>query len=96
MSKKLPAVTSASDGAILASAGKYARNAVMTVFDQIGGVERLAEVADENPEWFYEKLFAKTITREVETQKPEKSIDDYLDIIDADCEEAVDADFDDV
>lgn len=93
----LPSVTSAPDGAIMISAGKYARHAVMTAFEMIGGVKRMAEWADENPGEFYTKMFAKTITREVEERKSD-SVEDLLDAIDAEATDvtgAKDAEFED-
>ena len=78
--------------------GKYARAAVNFAFEAIGGQKRLAEVADRDPKWFFEKLFAKTIDRQSEvTQK--KSVEDYIDAIDAESEElhtdVVDAEYED-
>jgi P2-related tail formation protein len=61
----LPTVR-ASDGAVMENMGRYSRGVVKAVFESIGGVERMAEWADENPGEFYTKLFAKTITRETE------------------------------
>ena len=93
---KLPAVTSAADGAIMVSAGKYARNIVLSVFEQIGGQNAMADWAREFPGEFYTKLFSKTITREVEEKKTD-SVEDLLEAIDADAKEvAIDADFEDV
>lgn len=46
--------------------GKYARMAVLTAFEMIGGTKALAEWAEENPEKFYTQLFGKTITKDVE------------------------------
>lgn len=40
----------------------------MIAFEMIGGVERMADWADENPGEFYTKLFPKILTREVEVQ----------------------------
>lgn len=82
---QVPAVTSAPDGAIMVSTGKYARNAVMTAFEMIGGVNRMAEWADENPGEFYTKLFGKTITREVEQTKSD-DLEGLLEAIDAEVE----------
>lgn len=80
----------------MVAAGRYARNAVLSVFDQIGGAQRLAEVADEDPKWFYEKMFSKVITREVEDRKVESSIEDLLVEADKESQEAIDADYEDV
>lgn len=66
------------DGTVLLSAGRYAREAVLTTFEMIGGVERMAEWADENPKDFYTKLFAKTITREVESTGGDNSLDELV------------------
>lgn len=50
------------DPTLYANIGRYAGAVVLTVFEQIGGVQRMAEWADENPEAFYTKSFAKIIT----------------------------------
>lgn len=88
---QLPAV-SAGDGAVMISAGKYARNIVLGVFEQIGGQDAMAVWAQQNPTDFYTKMFAKTITREVE----EKRVDTVEDLLDAIDVEAVDVEFEDV
>lgn len=54
------------DGAVIAHAGRYARECVLVAFEMIGGVDRLASWADQNPGEFYTKMFSKTITKEVE------------------------------
>lgn len=96
-SPQLPAVpTSASDGAIMVSAGKYARNIVLGVFEQIGGQDAMALWATENQTDFYTKMFSKTITRETVEDTSKESLEDLLDVIDADCEEVTDAEFEDV
>lgn len=83
----------------MANAGKYARNAVLTVFETIGGVERMAEWAEDNPGEFYTKLFAKTITRDNEHTVSD-GVEDLLDRLDKaeqsemkELESAIDADF---
>jgi hypothetical protein len=43
--------------------GRYAGAVVMSVFEQIGGVERMASWADTNPTDYYTKLFPKMISR---------------------------------
>lgn len=95
MSKRnLPAVTP--DGAVMALAsGKgFARNAVLTAFQMIGGTERLAEWADENPGEFYKGLFSKTITREADVHHT-IGVEDSLDELD-ELDDAIDAEFDEV
>lgn len=62
------------DGAVVMTAGRFAREAVLSVFEQIGGVEAMAEWAANNPDDFYTKVFTKTITREIE-QHDERDID---------------------
>lgn len=54
------------DGAVIAHAGRYAREAVLLAFEMIGGVDRLADWAGKNPDLFYTRLFPKVISREVE------------------------------
>lgn len=86
---QLPSIGASPDGAIMVSAGKYARNAVMTAFDHIGGVERLVAEADADPKWFYDKLFSKTITKEIEVDKKD-DVEDLLEALDAEFEEVTD------
>lgn len=56
----------AADGAVIAHAGRYARESVLIAFEMIGGVDRLAAWAEQNPTEFYTRLFGKVITRETE------------------------------
>ncbi len=65
------------DGAVLAHAGRYARECVLIAFEMIGGVERMADWADKNPEAFFTKVFPKVITKEVEVTASE-GIEDLL------------------
>lgn len=57
------AIPPAVDAALYANVGRYAGAVVMTAFETIGGVERLAHWADQNPADFYTKVFTKTITK---------------------------------
>ena len=43
--------------------GRFAGALVMSCFEQIGGLDRMATWADENPTDFYTKLFPKMISR---------------------------------
>lgn len=43
--------------------GRFAGAVVMSVFEQIGGANRMAAWADSNPTDFYTKLFPKMISR---------------------------------
>jgi hypothetical protein len=70
------------DGAVLQHYARYAKGAVMTTFENIGGLQRFSEVADADPKWFYEKFFAKMIPKEHEVQASE-SVEDLLRRLDA-------------
>lgn len=56
------------DSALYANVGRYAGATVLTVFEQIGGVNRMAEWADENPGEFYTKMLGKVISSPKEVQ----------------------------
>ena len=65
--KPLPPVpTTAPDGTIMVNASKYARAAVLTAFEMIGGTHALAEWARDNQSDFYTKVFGKTIQKDIE------------------------------
>jgi len=61
---KLP--QSAPDGTIMTNAAKYSRNAVLSVYEMIGGTVAFAEWAEMNRTDFYKTMFGKTIQRDVE------------------------------
>jgi hypothetical protein len=65
------------DGAVIAHAGRYARECVLVAFEMIGGVDRMADWADKNPSEFFTKLFPKVISKEVEVSASE-GIEDLL------------------
>ena len=80
--QNLPAV--GSDGAVMAHAGRYAKNAVLSVFDMLGGANGLKEwtkKSAQNEADFYTKIFTKTIQKDVEIND-QRSIEDVLDAID--------------
>ena len=52
------------DGAVLGHYGKYARQAVFTAFEDIGGQERFTEEANRDPKWYYEKFWTKQQPKE--------------------------------
>ena len=56
------------DAALYASVGRYAGAAVLTTFEQLGGIQRMTEWADENPGEFYKSIFTKIVSspRQVE------------------------------
>lgn len=43
--------------------GRFAGAVVMSVFEQIGGIRRMAEWADGNPTDYFTKIFPKMISR---------------------------------
>jgi hypothetical protein len=73
--------TTTARGELIVNAGRYARNAVLTVYEQIGGNEAMAAWAKENRGEFYTKLFSRTIQRDVEVQASE-SIEQLLEQLD--------------
>lgn len=50
------------DAAIYANVGRYAGSVVLSVFEQMGGIDGMTDWAEENPTEFYTKLFPKIIT----------------------------------
>ena len=50
------------DAALYSNVGRYAGAAVLTVFEQIGGVQAMSEWAQKNPSEFYKGPFAKIIS----------------------------------
>lgn len=69
------------DGAVIAHAGRYAREIVLITFEMIGGVDAMAHWARANPTEFYTRIFTKTITRETELTAG-KGIEDLLAALD--------------
>lgn len=51
------------DGQLYQHVGRYAGRMVLTAFDMIGGVDRLADWADKNPGEFFTKVFPKVIAK---------------------------------
>lgn len=80
------------DGAVIAHAGRYARECVLVAFEMIGGVERLAAWAEKNPTEFYTRIFTKTITKEVELGTS-RGIEELLSQLDRGGGQAIDADY---
>lgn len=71
-----------SDGALYQHVGRYAGRMVLTAFDMIGGVDRLAAWADANPEKFYTSVFPKIIAKPVEHSVSE-GVESLLERLDA-------------
>lgn len=75
--------------------GRFAGALVLSCFEQIGGLPRMAVWADQNPTDFYTKLFPKMISRSQQVDiSGTLTIDDAInrlesqgDVIDADFEE---------
>jgi len=66
----------------MVSAGRKSSKLVLDVFEMIGGVEAMAEWAEQNKGDFYTKLFSKTITREADVNHT-FGVEDMLDQLDA-------------
>ena len=76
--------TIGSDGAVMQHAGKHARNAVLTVFEMLGGARGMYDWAQEsaqNKADYYKSIFPKTIQKEVLVED-KRSIEDVLAAID--------------
>lgn len=70
------------DGALYQHVGRYAGRMVLTAFDMIGGVDRLADWADKNYGEFATKLLPKIIAKPVEHNVSE-GVEDLLSRLDA-------------
>lgn len=74
--------------------GRFAGAVVMSVFEQMGGVNRMVQWADHNPNEFYTKLFPKMIQRSTSVDVSGSiTIDDAIarlesNVIDAEFEES--------
>jgi hypothetical protein len=88
------------DPALYSGMGRHAGAVVLTVFEQIGGSDRMAEWAEENTGEFYTKIFTKIIsapkqvevTGKISIEEAVKALDaqegiDYREISDADTED---------
>lgn len=98
---KLPAV--GAEGELYGHVGRHAGMVVMTAFEMVGGVDRLADWADKNYGEFATKLLPKVIAKPHEHSISVDSPDSIIAKIEAeDAEhrrlqrEAVDAEFEDV
>ncbi len=59
---KNPSLPVAIDPALYANIGRHSGAIVLSVFEMVGGTERMAQWAEENPGEFYTKLFTKIIS----------------------------------
>jgi hypothetical protein len=67
-SDKLPAVREIASIPMISAeqyqhVGRYAGAVVMSVFEQIGGIHRMASWADSNPTDYFTKIYTKMISR---------------------------------
>ena len=60
------------------SFSRLSREIVMDVFAMMGGKERLAKVAEDDPKWFYEKGFFRLTAPEKTEIRNEVSVADLL------------------
>lgn len=73
--------------------GRYAGALVMSAFEMVGGLPRLASWADDNPTDFFTKLFPKMISRSQQVDvSGTLTIDDAISRLER-LEEPVDAEF---
>lgn len=70
------------DGQLYQHVGRYAGRMVLTAFDMIGGVDRLADWADKNYGEFATKLLPKIIAKPVEMTVSE-GVESLLERLDA-------------
>lgn len=73
-------------GDLIVSASKYSRASIIMAFEMMGGVERFAEWAMNNPSDFYTKMFTKVIGKETEAGGDDP-VEEYLKILDAEAED---------
>jgi hypothetical protein len=78
--RKPPASFAPVGGALETS--RYSRLATLEVFERMGGTDALLAVAQENPKWFYEKIWVRTIQPEKESAEKEKTVVDLLNELD--------------
>lgn len=76
--------------------GRFAGALVMSCFEQIGGLPRMATWADDNPTDFYTKLFPKMISRSQQVDvSGTLTIDDAITRLER-MDDAIEADFEEV
>lgn len=80
MLTKPPAIV---DGPLgIQDTAKFSRLAIIEVFERIGGIDRLAEVAEAEPKWFFEKMFKATVQPEKIEVSREKTVAELLEELD--------------
>ena len=74
--------------------GRYAGALVLSTFEMIGGLPRMAQWADDNPTDFYTKLFPKMISRSQQVDvSGTLTIDDAISKLERQEEPPIDAEF---
>lgn len=74
--------------------GRYAGGIVLSAFEMIGGLPRLAQWADDNPTDFYTKMFGKTVARSTQVDVSGTiAIDDAITELENRQSQPVDAEF---
>lgn len=101
MAKPLRLPSVGDDGSLYGHVGRYAGMTVMTAFEMVGGVDRLADWADKNYGEFATKLLPKVIAKPVEHHVSE-GVEDLISKLDAadravrlDTSNAIDAEYTD-
>lgn len=76
--------------------GRFAGALVMSCFEQIGGLDRMASWADTNPTDFYTKLFPKMISRSQQVDvSGTLTIDDAISRLER-MDDVIEGDFDEI
>jgi hypothetical protein len=76
--------------------GRYAGALVMSCFEQIGGLQRMAAWADTNPTDFFTKLFPKMISRSTQVDvSGTLTIDDAINRLER-MDDAIEGDFEEI
>jgi|SRR5882762_9084346 len=89
---KIPVISSEAYGHL----GKYAGAIVLSVFEQIGGIERFAAWSDSNPSDYYTKIFGKVVQRSTAVEHSGTlTIDDAITRLESQGQ-MIDAEFEDV
>ena len=82
------------EGRVVVAAGRYARSAILTAFEMIGGVEAMARWAMDNRSEFYTRLFARIVGRETAEEERRNTVEAVLEELDARAIEAEPVDID--
>lgn len=81
--RRLKPVSGGPDGAVMNHYAKYARDSVMTVFENIGGMAAFTDTAAADRKWFYEKFWTRQLPKEHDVQHHGPVIEDLLKQLDS-------------